>query len=69
MVEAFAGDALADSDCGREAAPASLRTVKDAGELALMKKAAEASMASHRAAMRAMKPGMNEREIAALPEL
>src|SRR5258706_4338972 len=45
---------------------ASLRTVKDAGELALMKKAAEASMASHRAAMRAMKPGMNEREIAAL---
>jgi Xaa-Pro aminopeptidase len=45
---------------------ASLRTVKDAGELALMKKAAEASMASHRAAMRAIKPGMNEREIAAL---
>ena len=45
---------------------ASLRTVKDAGELALMKKAAEASMASQRAAMRAMKPGMNEREIAAL---
>jgi Xaa-Pro aminopeptidase len=45
---------------------ASLRTVKDAGELVLMKKAAEASMASHRAAMRAMKPGMNEREIAAL---
>jgi len=45
---------------------ASLRTVKDAGELALMKKAAEASMAGHLAAMRAMKPGMSEREIAAL---
>ncbi len=45
---------------------ASLRTVKDAGELALMKKAAEASMAGHRAAMRAMKPGMTEREIAAV---
>jgi Xaa-Pro aminopeptidase len=45
---------------------ASLRTVKDPGELALMKKAAEASMAGHRAAMRAMKPGMTEREIAAV---
>jgi Xaa-Pro aminopeptidase len=45
---------------------ASLRTVKDAGELALMKKAANASIAGHLAAMRAMKPGMSEREIAAL---
>jgi len=45
---------------------ASLRTVKDVGELALMKKAANASIAGHLAAMRAMKPGMNEREIAAL---
>ena len=45
---------------------ASLRTVKDAGELTLMKKAAEASMAGHLAAMRAMRPGMSEREIAAL---
>ena len=45
---------------------ASLRTIKDAGELALMKKAAEASMAAHRAVMRALKPGMNEREIAAI---
>jgi Xaa-Pro aminopeptidase len=45
---------------------ASLRTVKDAGELALMKKAAEASMASHLAAMKTLKPGMNEHEIAAL---
>ena len=45
---------------------ASLRTVKDAGELALMKKAAEASMAAHLAAMKALKPGMNEHEIAAI---
>jgi len=45
---------------------ASLRTVKDAGELALMKKAAEASMAAHLAVMKALKPGMNEREVAAI---
>ncbi len=45
---------------------ASLRTVKDAGELALMKKAADASVASHLAVMKAIKPGMNEREVAAL---
>ena len=45
---------------------ASLRTVKDAGELALMKKAANASIAGHLAAMHAMKPGMGEHEIAAL---
>jgi len=45
---------------------ASLRTVKDAGELALMKKAAEASMAAHLAVMKTLKPGMNEREVAAL---
>ena len=45
---------------------ASLRTVKDAGELALMKKAAEASMAAHLAVMKALKPGMNEHDVAAL---
>jgi Xaa-Pro aminopeptidase len=45
---------------------ASLRTVKDAGELTLMKKAAEASMAAHLAVMKALKPGMNEREVAAI---
>jgi len=43
-----------------------LRRVKDAGEIALIRKATEASMAGHRAAMRAMKPGMTERQIEAL---
>ena len=43
-----------------------LRRVKDAGEIALIRKATEASMAGHRAAMHALKPGMSEREIAAL---
>ena len=43
-----------------------LRRVKDAGEIALIRKATEASMAGHLAAMRAMKPGMTEREIAAI---
>ncbi len=42
-----------------------LRRVKDAGEIALIRKATEASMAGHRAAMHTLKPGMNEREIAA----
>jgi Xaa-Pro aminopeptidase len=45
---------------------ASLRTVKDAGEIALIRKATEASMAAHRAAMHAMKPGASEREISAV---
>ncbi len=45
---------------------ASLRTVKDAGELALIKKAVDASMAAHLAIMRAVHPGVSEREIAAL---
>jgi Xaa-Pro aminopeptidase len=43
-----------------------LRRVKDAGEIALIRKAAEASMAGQLAAMRALKPGMSERQIAAL---
>ncbi len=43
-----------------------MRRVKDAGEIALIRKATEASMAGHRAAMRAMKPGVTEREIAAI---
>jgi Xaa-Pro aminopeptidase len=43
-----------------------MRRVKDAGELALIRKAVEASMAGHLAAMRAIKPGMTERQIAAL---
>jgi Xaa-Pro aminopeptidase len=45
---------------------ASLRTVKDAGEIELIRKATNASMAAHRAAMHAMKPGLTEREISAL---
>jgi len=43
-----------------------MRRVKDAGEIALIRKATEASMAGHLAAMRALKPGMTEREIAAI---
>ncbi len=42
-----------------------LRRVKDAGEIALIRKATEASMAGQRAAMHTLKPGMSEREIAA----
>ena len=45
---------------------AELRRVKDAGEITLIRKATEASMAGHLAAMRAMKPGATERQIAAL---
>jgi Xaa-Pro aminopeptidase len=43
-----------------------MRRVKDAGEIALIRKATEASMAGHRAAMRGMKPGVTERQIEAL---
>jgi Xaa-Pro aminopeptidase len=42
------------------------RRTKDAGELALIRKATDASMAGHLAAMHTMKPGMTERQIAAL---
>jgi len=45
---------------------AELRVIKDAGEIALIRKATEASMAGHRAAMQALRPGMTEREISAL---
>jgi Xaa-Pro aminopeptidase len=45
---------------------AHLRTVKDAGELALITHAVEASAASHRAALKAIHPGVTEREISAL---
>jgi len=44
----------------------SLRTTKDAGELELIRKADNASMAAQLAAMRAIKPGMTEREVSAL---
>jgi len=44
----------------------SLRTIKDAGEIDLIRKATDASVAAHLAAMKAMKPGVTEREISAL---
>ena len=47
---------------------ASLRTFKDAGEIELIRKATNASIAAHWAAMRAVKPEASEREIAALVE-
>ena len=45
---------------------ASLRMVKDAEEIALIRKATNASIAAQFAAIRAIKPGMTEREISAL---
>ena len=44
----------------------SLRTVKDAGEIALIKKAVDASGAAHIAAMKAVKPNVKEYEISGL---
>jgi Xaa-Pro aminopeptidase len=44
----------------------SLRTVKDAGEIALLRKAVDASIAAHFAAMKAVKPEVTEFEISAL---
>ena len=44
----------------------SLRTVKDADESALLRKAVDASVAAHLAAMKTVKPGVSEREISAL---
>jgi Xaa-Pro aminopeptidase len=45
---------------------ASLRMFKDAGEVELLKKAADASVAAHMAAIHAVKPGVSERQISAL---
>jgi Xaa-Pro aminopeptidase len=45
---------------------ASLRTLKDSGEIELIRKATNASIAAHLAAIRAIRPGVNEREISAL---
>jgi len=45
---------------------ASLRTTKDAGEVALIRKAVDASVAAHFAAFKAVRPSVNEREISAL---
>ena len=44
----------------------SLRTYKDAGEIERIRKATDASIVAHRAALRAIKPGVTEREISAL---
>jgi len=44
------------------------RTVKDAGEVALLRKAVDASVAAHLAAMKAVKPNVKEYEISALLE-
>jgi Xaa-Pro aminopeptidase len=44
----------------------SLRTFKDAGEIALIRKAVDASVAAHAAAMKAVKPNVLEFEISAL---
>ena len=44
------------------------RGVKSAGELALLRTAAQVSAAAHRETLRAIKPGMNEFEIQALAE-
>ncbi len=44
----------------------SLRTTKDAGEIALIRKAVDASVAAHLAAMKAMKPSLKEYEISAV---
>jgi Xaa-Pro aminopeptidase len=44
----------------------SLRTYKDSGEIERIRKATDATVAAQLAAMRAMKPGINEREISAI---
>jgi Xaa-Pro aminopeptidase len=52
----------------RDAGPliASLRVVKDAGEIDLIRKATDASVSAHLAAWKAIKPGGGERQIASL---
>ncbi len=44
----------------------SLRTYKDAGEIGMLRKAVDASVAAHFAAFKAVKPNVPEREVAAL---
>ncbi|HEY7617465.1 MAG TPA: aminopeptidase P N-terminal domain-containing protein, partial [Terriglobales bacterium] len=45
---------------------AALRVYKDAGEIELIRKATNASIAAHAAVLRTLKPGVTEREISAL---
>jgi Xaa-Pro aminopeptidase len=56
--------------CGGDVTPliGQLRLRKDAGEVALIRKATDASVAAHLAVMKAMRPGKTEREIASLFE-
>jgi len=52
----------------REATPllSRLRMIKDAGEVEFIRRATTASMAAHEAALKAIHPGVSEREISAL---
>ncbi|HKO56485.1 MAG TPA: Xaa-Pro aminopeptidase [Thermoanaerobaculia bacterium] len=45
---------------------AALRLTKDAGEVALIRKATDATVEAHKAAMRAARPGLSENELAAV---
>jgi Xaa-Pro aminopeptidase len=56
------GSAPAANDVTRLTTP--LREVKDPGEIALLKKASDASVAAQLAMMRAVKPGVTERSLA-----
>src|ERR1700743_1867748 len=62
------GNAFPNYVSFREASPliSHLRTVKDAGEIHMITEATETSEYSHRAALKAIHPGVTEREIAAL---
>ncbi|HZD96377.1 MAG TPA: Xaa-Pro peptidase family protein [Candidatus Sulfotelmatobacter sp.] len=62
------GNAFPNYVAFRDAKPliARLRMVKDAGELERVMRATHASEAAHRAALKAIHPGINEREISAL---
>jgi Xaa-Pro aminopeptidase len=62
------GNSFPNSVAFRDAKPllARLRMVKDAGEIGLITHAVQASEAAHRAALRAIHPGITEREISAL---
>lgn len=61
LSEAAGGVELVGSRLGAELTK--LRLIKGEAELKLMKKAADATNAAHIAAMKALKPGMNERQI------
>jgi Xaa-Pro aminopeptidase len=62
------GNAFPNYISFRDAKPllARLRMVKDSGELQMITRASQASAAAHRAALKAIHPGVTEREISAL---